>query len=101
VVAGNRGGTRFFFGRQAGKEESGVALLDVRLFFLAPLPPHGHCGARAGEVCVDWRNGRYGTLTAVDASVVTFQTYFKKGEPFKALLAPLSLREVFSLVPTR
>ena len=35
VVAGCRGGTRFFLGRQAGAEEAGVALLDVGLFFLS------------------------------------------------------------------
>lgn len=101
VVAGCRGGTRFFLGRQAGDEEPGVALLDVGLFFRAPLPAHGYGGASAGEVCVDWRDGRYGTLTAVDASVVAFQAQFKKGESFKAWLAPFSRREVFSLVPTR
>jgi hypothetical protein len=78
-----------------------VALLDVGLFFLAPLSAHGYCGASAGEVRVDWRDGRYGTLAAVDASVVAFQTQFKKGESFKARLAPFSRREVFSLVPTR
>ena len=74
VVARCRGGTRFFLGRQAETEEAGVALLDVGLFFLAPLPAHGYCGASAGGVRVDWRDRRYGTLTAVDASVVTFQT---------------------------
>ena len=95
------GGTGFFLGRQAGEKEAGVALLDVGLFFLAPLPPHGHCGAGAGEVRVHWRNGRYGTLAELNASVVAFQTYFKKGEPFKARLAPLSRWGVFSLVPTK
>jgi hypothetical protein len=70
-------------------------------FLFAPVALHPQRRAGTGQPGSDRRDGCHGSFAGVDASVFTFATQVKKGDPSNAREAPSSRLEVFSLVPMR
>ena len=94
-------GTGFFVHRQAGEEDTGVALGGLRVFFFAPVALHGNGATGSGESSRYRRDGLDGGFAGIDAPVLPFATELKKGEPSRASAAPLRRLEVFAFVPMR
>ena len=101
VLASALGGFALFFLYEAGEEDASMALGRVWIFFFEPITLHLYSRTSKWKPCGDWRNGFHYSFTGVDTTVFAFATQVKKGDPSKALSAPSSRLEVFSLVPMR
>ena len=96
------GGAGFFFGREAGEEVAGVVfLLLQRVFLLRPVALDGDGGADARQPGIDGGDGGDGPAPQIQPPVFAFVAQEKRGVPVRAWRAPVSRREVFSLVPMR